>query len=147
MDSLFTVGITLQSGAVINLVELQQQYPGQCCLPRSVLNDQTPVVRMDGSNGNFFIASDEGCNNPVTNDVYPAMFESIHVCDACPPGGCYSAPTYQFNGGEDREASSVWSLLLFPCCCQGATAVAIYKLLPPLQTAIYHCRNRHCLCI
>jgi hypothetical protein len=45
--------MTLQSGKVVNLAKLAADFQGKysCCLPRSVVGDDTPIARMDGSNG------------------------------------------------------------------------------------------------
>lgn len=95
-------GLTLQSGQVVDINKLAQEYQGQCCLPRTVINDYTPIVRLDNSNGNYFVSNDPSCNGPVTSDLFPAMFEYIHVCDQCPPGGCYQDQVTVINGGKQR---------------------------------------------
>lgn len=93
-------GITLQSGLVVDLAQLQQQYPGQCCLPRSVLADNSAVLRMDNSDGRYFVSMDPSCSSPLTSDVYPVMFEYIAVGCPAPSSSSYSSGnTYIFNGG------------------------------------------------
>jgi hypothetical protein len=75
----------------VDLKQLQQQYNGQCCLPRSAINDFTPILRIDNSNGNYFVSIDPNCNAPLDSRSFPAEFDFIHVCDHCPPGGCFNA--------------------------------------------------------
>jgi hypothetical protein len=90
-------GITLQSGLVVDLNQLQQQYQGQCCLPRSVLNDNSALLRIDNSNGRFFVSMDPSCATPLASDVYPVMFEYISV--GCTASSSSSSSTYVINGG------------------------------------------------
>jgi hypothetical protein len=94
-------GITLQSGLVVDLQQLQQQYQGQCCLPRSVLNDNSALLRIDNSDGRFFVSMDPSCSTPLTSDVYPAMFEYISV--GCTTSSSSGGTTYVINGGELGE--------------------------------------------
>jgi hypothetical protein len=93
-------GITLQSGLVVDLTQLQQQYQGQCCLPRSVLNDNSALLRIDNSDGRFFVSMDPSCSTPLTSDVYPAMFEYISVGCATSSSSSSAGTTYVINGGE-----------------------------------------------
>ncbi|WIA29996.1 hypothetical protein OEZ86_000094 [Tetradesmus obliquus] len=98
--------ITLQSGLVVDLAQLQQQYPGQCCLPRSVLADNSAVLRMDNSDGRYFVSMDPSCSSPLTSDVYPVMFEYIAVGCPAPSSSSYSSGnTYIFNGGPTLISS------------------------------------------
>lgn len=83
-------GLTLQSGLIVTRAQLQESYPDVCCLPRAALRDLTPVVRVDGSDGTFYVSNDAQCAAPITAAVYPATFEYISVCGGCPPGGCTS---------------------------------------------------------
>lgn len=56
--------MTLQSGQVVDLAQLASQVQangGGCCLPRSILGDMTPIVRMDGSGGKYWVAADPNC--------------------------------------------------------------------------------------
>jgi hypothetical protein len=107
--------VTLQSGLVVDLSKLQQQYQGQCCLPRSAINDFTPILRIDNSNGNYFVSNDPNCNTPLDSRSFPAEFDFIHVCDQCPPGGCFnggaagagSQTTIIINGGDAQLVSGV----------------------------------------
>ncbi|KAF8057639.1 transferase [Scenedesmus sp. PABB004] len=92
--------ITLQSGLVLNPADLAEQYKGQCCLPRSVLRDVTPVVRVDGSGGRVFVAADDACREPVPAAAYPAVYESVWVCaDSPPPGGPIDVTVIVIDGG------------------------------------------------
>lgn len=98
--------MTLQSGLVVNILQLQQEYQGQCCLPRSVLNDYTPVIRFDNTDGKYYVSNDASCSNAITNSMYPAMYEYVWVCaDSCPPGGCYDGNYGAVDGGEQALLS------------------------------------------
>lgn len=93
--------MTLQSGLVVNLQQLQQEYQGQCCLPRSVITDFTPVVRCDNTAGRYFVSNDPSCSGAIPSSMYPAMYEYIWVCgDGCPAGGCYAGDYGPVDGGE-----------------------------------------------
>jgi hypothetical protein len=112
---LCVAGLTLQSGLVVDISKLQQQYQGQCCLPRSAVNDFTPIMRIDNSNGNYFVSNDPNCNTPLDSRSFPAAFDFIHVCDQCPPGGCFdgaaagagSQTTIIINGGDTFWLASI----------------------------------------
>lgn len=81
-------------------MQLSQQYQGQCCLPRSVINDFSPILRLENSNGNYFVSMDPSCNSPLTSDLYPVMFDYIHVCDTGDVITTVAAgPTIVINGG------------------------------------------------
>uniref|UniRef100_A0A383VFQ6 Uncharacterized protein n=1 Tax=Tetradesmus obliquus TaxID=3088 RepID=A0A383VFQ6_TETOB len=82
---LLTPSMTLQSGMVVDFSKLQESYTGQCCLPRSVLNDASAVMRMDNSGGSFFVSNDPACASPIPSSVYPASFEYISICAAPTP--------------------------------------------------------------
>jgi hypothetical protein len=43
--------MTLQSGKVVDIHKLVDTAQGTCCLPRSAIGDDSPIVRMEGSNG------------------------------------------------------------------------------------------------
>jgi hypothetical protein len=114
-----SAGITLQSGLVVDLQQLQQQYQGQCCLPRSVLNDNSALLRIDNSDGRYFVSLDPSCATPLTSDVYPVVFEYIAVgCTATSSSGS-SGNTYVINGGalqwclhaRHQATCSCWRLL------------------------------------
>lgn len=73
----------LQSGQAVDLKELAaavKEQGGGCCVPRSVLGDYTPVTRIDGSGGTYWVSADPDCNNPLSKDNYPSTFEAINVC-------------------------------------------------------------------
>lgn len=103
-------GLTLQSGQVVDLKKLAQQYQGQCCLPRNIINDFTPIVRLDNSDGNYFVSNDPSCSSAIDSNLFPSTFEYVHVCDQCSSGGCNQAGV--INGGK---AVTLW----WPssCCC------------------------------
>jgi hypothetical protein len=77
--------MTLQSGMVADFTKLQESYQGQCCLPRSVLNDASAVMRVDNSAGAFFVSNDPTCASPIPSSMYPASFEYISICAAPAP--------------------------------------------------------------
>jgi hypothetical protein len=75
--------MTLQSGQVVDLPALAQavkEQGGGCCVPRSTLGDFTPITKMEGSGGTFFVSADPDCNVPLTAVNYPSTFEAINVC-------------------------------------------------------------------
>lgn len=84
-------------------------YPNKCCLPRAVLNDFSPVLRVDGSDGAFFVSNDAQCAQPIPAAAYPAMFEYIRVCAGSPSGGG-TAPNQNADGsGINGAVRSVTS--------------------------------------
>jgi hypothetical protein len=94
-------GLTLQSGQAVEVNQLVEAYPNQCCIPRSAINDFTPILRIDNSNGNCFVSNDQNCNTFIPSESFPATFEYIYVCgQQCPPGGCNTEVVEQINGGE-----------------------------------------------
>jgi hypothetical protein len=65
--------------------------------------DQT-IVRMDGSNGRFFVTNDPNCGNSITSSAYPTSFSNLYVCGQC-KGGCP-----QVDGGEEPMQCSFVAL-------------------------------------
>jgi len=106
--------MTLQSGQVVSFKELANLYQGECCLPRSIINDYTPIIRLDNSNGKVFVSTDPSCGTVITSNFYPAMFEYVYVCvDSCPPGGCLAdrqeqpLPATSSDEADDGSATVV----------------------------------------
>ena len=94
--------MTLMSGQVIALNELYKASNGKCCIPRSTLGDYTPIVRMDGSQGKYYVTSDPDCKTgPLLSTSYPINYEAIWMCGKCEGGKC---PTV--DGGKHRAAAS-----------------------------------------
>eukprot|EP00775_Hariotina_reticulata_P012121 gene12121-12260_t len=99
--------MTLQSGMVVSFNAVAQLYPGQCCLPRSILNEYTPILRLDNSDGKVFVSNDPACSTPITSNYYPAMFEYMYVCtESCPPGGCLKDRQQAAPEGSSSPTSS-----------------------------------------
>lgn len=76
---------------VINLPELYKAANGSCCVPRSVLGDYTPLVRMDGSGGKFYATADPDCKRSIEASAYPTMYQAIWMCGKCEGGKCTRA--------------------------------------------------------
>jgi hypothetical protein len=73
-----TTAMTLQSGQQVDLLKLADAYQ-QDCIPVSVLNDFTPIVRLDGGQGRFFVSNDPGCAYAIPSAAYPSVFAYIYV--------------------------------------------------------------------
>jgi len=81
--------MTLMSGQVIALPELFKAANSSCCVPRALLGDFTPIVRMDGSKGKYYATADPSCKTAaIESFAYPAMFEAINMCGSCAGGKC-----------------------------------------------------------
>eukprot|EP00775_Hariotina_reticulata_P010832 gene10832-10989_t len=77
------------SGQVVALPELFKAANNTCCVPRALLGDFTPIVRMDNSQGRYFATADPSCQTgPIESFSYPAMFEAVNLCGGCPGGKC-----------------------------------------------------------
>lgn len=70
--------------------------------------DQT-IVRMDGSNGRFYVTNDPNCGNFITSSAYATSFSYLYVCGQC-KGGCP-----QVDGGEGRGQCNLLTLLGAVC--------------------------------
>jgi hypothetical protein len=79
--------MTLQSGQRIDLQKMREAYQTDC-IPVSLLNDFTPIVRLDGGNGQFFVSNDPNCGSAIPASAYPATFQFIFIGGACPGGAC-----------------------------------------------------------
>jgi predicted RNA-binding Zn-ribbon protein involved in translation (DUF1610 family) len=66
--------------------------------------DQT-IVRMDGSNGKYFVTNDPNCGNVIYSSAYATTFSNLYVCGQC-KGGCP-----QVDGGE---VTPVLALMVLP---------------------------------
>lgn len=83
--------MTLMSGQVIALNELYKASNYSCCIRRSTLGDYTPIVRMDGSQGQYYVTADPDCKTaPVQTEAYPATYEAVWACGKCDGGKCPS---------------------------------------------------------
>lgn len=96
-------GMTLQSGMVIDFKQLQESYSGQCCLPRTILNDYSPVMRIDNSEGMYYVTSDPACaaESAIPSTTYPASFEYIRLCGSTP-----ASPGAPVSSGSDMLSNS-----------------------------------------
>jgi hypothetical protein len=99
-------GMTLQSGMVVDFSQLQESYQGQCCLPRSVINDASAVMRMDNSGGAFFVANDPACASPIPSSMYPASFEYVSICSAVATTTNTSTTSNTDAAGDDLGVSA-----------------------------------------
>jgi hypothetical protein len=97
--------MTLQSGMVVDFSQLQESYQGQCCLPRSVVNDASAVMRMDNSGGAFFVTNDPTCASPIPSSTYPASFEYISICSAATSTTPGSTTSDSDAVGDDLDVS------------------------------------------
>jgi hypothetical protein len=66
-----------------------------CCVPRSVLGDATPVVRIDESQGQYYVTADPDCKSAIASDAYPSTYQAIWMCGNCTGDDCVPA-----DGGE-----------------------------------------------
>lgn len=86
-----TADMTLMSGQVIDLAELYKATGWKCCIPVSFLGDYTPVVRIDGSNGQYYATGDPECKDQqqvVPAAAYPATYKAIWACGNCNGDNC-----------------------------------------------------------
>jgi hypothetical protein len=47
--------MTLKSGKVVDLTQMYKDSKGKCCQPASVLGDASPIVKMEGSRGAYYV--------------------------------------------------------------------------------------------
>eukprot|EP00775_Hariotina_reticulata_P004139 gene4139-4388_t len=90
--------MTLKSGKVVDLDKLAADAKGQCCLPRSVVGDDSPIARMDGSNGRYFVTNDPKCGNILYASSYAVTYSYIYVCGQCKGGP--PCTQYPVDGGK-----------------------------------------------
>lgn len=79
--------MTQQDGKVTDLNQLRLAQKGKCCVPRSVLGSDTPIIRMDNSRGAYFVTDDPTCGKSISSSAYPTTFSYIYLCGQC-KGGC-----------------------------------------------------------
>lgn len=127
--------MTLLSGHIVDLAQLANasaasNRTNKCCVPASAVGDFSPIVRMDGSGGRFYVTSDPDCRDIITASAYPASFRYIYVCGRCTgatcdvydggaaqPHACVRCAVLRCLACSPRLAASARRLMRHTCCC------------------------------
>lgn len=106
--------MTLLSGQVVDLARLAAEATAanassSCCIPITAVGDFSPIVRMDGSGGRFYVTTDPDCRDVITASAYPAAWRYVYVC-----GRCSGATCDVYDGGVHGQNEATCMLQLLP---------------------------------